>query len=94
MPGPLQAAAITRRFGVVTALAGVNFAAWPGEIHALLGENGAGKTTLMNVIAGHLRPDRGVVTLDGALLQDGRILFDQICAMAVADDQIEIPLFK
>ena len=71
MQGPLQAAAISRRFGAVTALDEVNFTAWPGEIHALLGENGAGKTTLMNVIAGHLRPDRGVVTLDGARLRAG-----------------------
>ncbi|HXR37407.1 MAG TPA: ATP-binding cassette domain-containing protein, partial [Candidatus Binataceae bacterium] len=71
MQGQLQAAAISRRFGAVTALDEVNFTAWPGEIHALLGENGAGKTTLMNVIAGHLRPDRGVVTLDGAPLRAG-----------------------
>src|SRR5262249_36737054 len=66
MPGPLQAAAITRRFGPIVALNGVNFTARPGEIHAVLGENGAGKTTLMNVIAGHLRADHGTVTLDGA----------------------------
>ncbi len=71
MQGQLQAAAISRRFGAITALDDVNFGAWPGEIHALLGENGAGKTTLMNVIAGHLRPDRGVVTLDGAPLRAG-----------------------
>jgi simple sugar transport system ATP-binding protein len=71
MHGQLQAAAITRCFGAIIALDDVNFAARPGEIHALLGENGAGKTTLMNVIAGHLRPDRGVVTLDGAPLRAG-----------------------
>jgi general nucleoside transport system ATP-binding protein len=71
MQGQLQAAAISRRFGAVIALDEVNFTAWPGEIHALLGENGAGKTTLMNVIAGHLRPDRGVVTLDGAPVRAG-----------------------
>jgi general nucleoside transport system ATP-binding protein len=71
MEGLLKATAITRRFGATTALDGVDFTAWPGEIQALLGENGAGKTTLMNVIAGQLRPDRGVVTLDGAPLKVG-----------------------
>ena len=71
MQGLLQAAAITKHFGATRALAGVNFSARPGEIHALLGENGAGKTTLMNVIAGHLRPDSGAVTLDGAPLRTG-----------------------
>jgi general nucleoside transport system ATP-binding protein len=71
MPGLLEAAAITKHFGATAALDRVDFSARPGEIHALLGENGAGKTTLMNVIAGHLRPDRGSVTLDGAALRMG-----------------------
>lgn len=71
MPGLLQAAAITKRFGATLALDAVNFSAHPGEIHALLGENGAGKTTLMNVIAGHLSPDTGGVKLDGAVLKGG-----------------------
>jgi ABC-type uncharacterized transport system ATPase subunit len=71
MKGLLQAVAVSKRFGPVAALDGVNFTARPGEIHALLGENGAGKTTLMNVIAGHLRPDRGIVMLDGVGLKSG-----------------------
>jgi general nucleoside transport system ATP-binding protein len=71
MQGLLQAIAITKHFGSTVALDGVDFSARPGEIHALLGENGAGKTTLMNVIAGHVRPDHGAVTLDGAALKTG-----------------------
>ena len=71
MQALLQAIAITKHFAATCALNGVNFSAQPGEIHALLGENGAGKTTLMNVIAGHLRPDSGVVMLDGAALKAG-----------------------
>ena len=67
----LAAAAITRRFGRTLALDRVDFQAYPGEIHALVGENGAGKSTLINIFAGRLKPDRGVVTLDGAALPPG-----------------------
>lgn len=56
---------ISRSFGRVRALSDVSFAAWPGTVHALLGENGAGKTTLMNVAFGLLRPDSGEIVFDG-----------------------------
>lgn len=67
----LRATGISKRFSRVVALDGVDFAAVPGEIHALLGENGAGKTTLMNVLAGRLRPDTGAAVLDGLELRPG-----------------------
>ncbi len=67
----LDARAITKRFGRTLALDAVDFAASPGEIHALIGENGAGKTTLMNVIAGAVRQDSGEATLDGRALSAG-----------------------
>lgn len=49
-----------------------------GRVCALVGPNGAGKTTLFSVIAGYLRPDRGVVSLFGegpfdALKHKGRV---------------------
>jgi len=44
----------------------------PGETVAILGPNGAGKSTLLSVVAGLLRPDRGRVELDGAVLTDER----------------------
>jgi ABC-type multidrug transport system ATPase subunit len=43
------------RFGPVTALAGVSFAAPDGQITGLLGENGAGKTTTLNILTGSAR---------------------------------------
>ncbi|HYA35651.1 MAG TPA: ATP-binding cassette domain-containing protein, partial [Candidatus Binataceae bacterium] len=65
----VEARSISKRFGKVVALDGVDFGARPGEIHALVGENGAGKTTLMNIFAGRLRPDAGAATLDGQPLR-------------------------
>ena len=62
----LELQAITKSFGGVEALRGVDFALYAGEIHGLVGENGAGKSTLMKIIAG-VHPE-----FSGRLLLDGR----------------------
>src|SRR3954449_3859963 len=61
----LSMSGVTKRFGGVHALRGVDFDLRSGEIHALLGENGAGKSTLMNILAGVLSPDTGRIEIDG-----------------------------
>lgn len=65
MTALLELRGITKSFGAVNALQGVDLTLQPGEIHALAGENGAGKSTLMNIIDGILRPDSGEIVLDG-----------------------------
>src|SRR5882757_7085597 len=56
---------ITKAFGGVEALRGVDFALTAGEIHGLVGENGAGKSTLMKIIAGAHPEFSGRFVLDG-----------------------------
>ena len=62
----LEARGISKSFGGISALDGVDFDLIQGEVHALLGENGAGKTTLSNVLAGLYRADAGQVLIDGS----------------------------
>ncbi len=56
---------VTKSFGGVRALRGVDLEVGRGEVHALIGENGAGKSTLMKILSGALRGDRGEIIFDG-----------------------------
>jgi len=62
----LELRQITKRFGRVTALEGVDLVANPGEILAIVGDNGAGKSTLIKTISGVYRPDGGEILVNGA----------------------------
>ncbi|MCL4465306.1 MAG: ATP-binding cassette domain-containing protein [Chloroflexi bacterium] len=55
----LELHGISKRFGAVQALSGVDFEVFAGEVVALVGDNGAGKSTLVKVISGVYRPDSG-----------------------------------
>ncbi len=56
---------IWKRFGSTEALRGADLELEAGSVHALLGENGAGKTTLVRTLFGSVRPDAGVIELEG-----------------------------
>jgi ribose transport system ATP-binding protein len=58
---------ISRRFGAVQALRGVDLAVSAGECVGLVGHNGAGKSTLMFILAGVLSPDEGEFRVAGEL---------------------------
>lgn len=64
-PPPVVLDGMTRRYGPVTAVAGVSFDVRRGEMFGLIGPDGAGKTTTLRVILGLLRPHAGRVTTCG-----------------------------
>ncbi|RWA71856.1 ABC transporter ATP-binding protein [Mesorhizobium sp.] len=57
---------LSRNFGGLRAVDGVDFALMPGEIRAIIGPNGAGKTTFVSLLSGRIRPSAGMVVFDGA----------------------------
>ncbi|MFF4339630.1 ATP-binding cassette domain-containing protein [Kitasatospora sp. NPDC001540] len=56
---------ISKRFGAVQALTGIELEVRAGEVVALVGDNGAGKSTLVKTIAGVNQPDEGVIEWEG-----------------------------
>lgn len=56
---------ITKSFGAIHALQGVNLTVKAGEAVGLMGDNGAGKSTLMKIIAGNFPPTEGNIHIDG-----------------------------
>ena len=54
-PPLLELRNLTKSFGSVQALSGVDIEVRSGEVMALVGDNGAGKSTLIKCIAGHAR---------------------------------------
>src|SRR5215472_2395389 len=63
--GLLDVSGLSKSFGAICAVNGVNFEVQPGEIYGLLGPNGAGKTTTLSMVCGLLKPDAGEVTVAG-----------------------------
>ena len=61
---------VAKSFGAVHALAGVDLTINSGECLGLVGHNGAGKSTLMNVLAGTLSPNEGVINTHGDDVSD------------------------
>jgi ABC-type nitrate/sulfonate/bicarbonate transport system ATPase subunit len=58
---------ISKSFGQLPVVDRVSFDVRDGEFVAIVGPSGCGKSTLLNIIAGFERPDRGKVTIDGAV---------------------------
>ncbi len=91
MSALLSMRGLTRRFGGIAAVDGVDLDLAPGIITALIGPNGAGKTTLFNLITGHLTPDAGSVALAGHMI--GRRAPHHIARLGIARSFQDLRLF-
>jgi simple sugar transport system ATP-binding protein len=68
MPSFLKLTNVSKRFGGVIALHGIDWDVSPGEVHCLVGENGCGKSTAIKLVAGVHPPDPGShIEIDGTL---------------------------
>lgn len=61
----LETRGLSRHFGGVVAVDGVDFILPEGEIHAIIGPNGAGKSTFVSMLCGRLEPDSGRILFKG-----------------------------
>ena len=61
----IETSGLSKKFGSVQALVGLDLRVMPGEIYGLLGPNGAGKTTTIKILTGLVEPSSGWVKVDG-----------------------------
>ncbi|RLI47542.1 ABC transporter ATP-binding protein [Candidatus Bathyarchaeota archaeon] len=73
---------VTKRFGGLVALNGVDLYINEGEIAGLIGPNGAGKTTLFNIISGTFSPTRGTIKFEGKKITG--LKPHKICKLGIA----------
>jgi branched-chain amino acid transport system ATP-binding protein len=86
----LSISGITKHFGGITVLDGIDMEIEEGKLYQLIGPNGSGKTTLINVVSGLLKPDDGKIIFNGNdITQKG--LFDTYKTGLVRTWQIPQP---
>jgi ABC-type sugar transport system ATPase subunit len=86
----LQMRDIAKSFPGAQALAGVDFAAQRGEIHALVGENGAGKSTLMKILAGVVTKDAGEIIFDGREINPQKAAEAQALGVSLVHQELSL----
>lgn len=96
MDSVLKITGLSKNFGGLAAVSGINMEIYPGELIGLIGPNGAGKTTLFNLLTGVYEPSEGLIELnvDGKKQQIGGMKPYKITALGMARTFQNIRLFK
>jgi ABC-2 type transport system ATP-binding protein len=84
----VRARGLTKTYGNVTAVDGVDLTVGPGDVYGLLGPNGAGKSTFMRMLFGLVRPDQGEISVWGTPVQP-----DPTAALQHVAGFVETPRF-
>ena len=94
MSAMLDVQGLSKHFGGVVALDGLNLTVAPNEILGLIGPNGSGKTTFFNVITGIYRADAGSVVFNGADVTNasGRAVYQAGMARTFQRSRLSLPL--
>ena len=91
----VRARAVSKRYGAVQALGGVDFEVRRGEVHGLCGHNGAGKSTLVKVFVGLTRPDAGDIEIEGESVSLRSPQQAQARGIALVDQELSlVPLLS
>jgi ribose transport system ATP-binding protein len=81
---------ISKSFGPVRVLDGIDFSVTGGEIHALVGENGAGKSTLMKILSGAHSADSGSILIDGEAVSVRSIREAEALGIAIIHQELNM----
>lgn len=87
-PAPVAVRGLVKRYGELTAVAGVDLTVEAGDVYGYLGPNGAGKTTVLRMLLGLIRPTAGQVRIFG---EDPQA--DPVRALAGVAGFVEAPKF-
>ncbi len=87
----LEGEKVTKYFGGLAAVSGVDFSVDKGEVFGLIGPNGAGKTTLFNLISGAFVPKPGEIRFKGKKISGLKPF--KICRMGMARTFQEVKIF-
>lgn len=83
--GVIETSSVSRRFGKVVAVDGVDLCVLPKSVYGFLGPNGAGKTTTIRMLLGLIRPDGGEIRVLGQSLTRNRLaVLQQVGALVEA----------
>ena len=86
----MSARHVTKSYGAVQALKGVNFDIHRGQVTTLFGENGAGKSTLMKILSGVIRPSSGEIVLDGQPISFADAGHARTCGVSIIHQELSL----